>query len=62
MSDEAKKLITGAREHKTGKIDNVQFTHNSPYGEQYTTIDGERFMTWFDSRKHAVRTGVSHRH
>ena len=41
-----------------GKVDAVDFTNNSPFGNQYTTIDGVRYMTWWDAREVPVRQGT----
>ena len=32
-----------------GTVDDIRLTHGG-FGEQYTTIDGERYVTYFDFR------------
>lgn len=44
-------------EPSTGTVEKVEFTHGSA-GNQWTTIDGVRFATWWDMRTHAVREGA----
>jgi len=41
----------------TGTIEKIEYTHNSPFGEQHTTIDGVTYWTWFDLREISVRAG-----
>jgi hypothetical protein len=40
-----------------GTVDKVAFTQGG-LGNQWTTIDGRKFMTWWDIRKHAVKKGA----
>lgn len=39
-----------------GKVTDVQFTLGG-LGNQFTTIDGRRYWTWWDVRSHPVRVG-----
>lgn len=43
---------------KTGKVDRVEFTQNS-LGNQWTTIDGKRYMTWWDIRTLPIKAGAT---
>jgi hypothetical protein len=40
-----------------GRVDNVEFTFGS-FGHQWTTIDGRRFITWWDWNELNIRPGV----
>jgi hypothetical protein len=44
-------------EFKVGKVDNVEFTHGGA-GNQWTTIDGVRYATFWDLRVLNVQTGM----
>ena len=41
-----------------GRVESIEYTLNSPFGNQWTTIDGNRYMTWWDAATLPVRTGV----
>ena len=40
----------------SGKVTDIRFTMNG-LGNQYTTIDGIAFATWFDAQELPVRIG-----
>ena len=40
---------------KIGKVTDIQFTLPGGLGNQYTTIDGVVYATWFDARETPVR-------
>jgi hypothetical protein len=40
---------------KIGKVTDIQFTSPGGLGNQYTTIDGIVYATWFDLRTTPVR-------
>lgn len=41
----------------TGTVDRIEFT-NGGLGNQYTTIDGTRYMTWWDAQELPIRVGA----
>lgn len=41
---------------KTGRVDNVEYTHDGA-GNQWTTIDGARYATFWDIRTRDWRVG-----
>lgn len=50
-------MIEVSEETKTGKVENIEFTRGG-FGNQWTTIDGVRYATWWDYRELAMRVGV----
>lgn len=41
----------------TGTVEKVEFTEGSA-GNQWTTIDGKRYATWWDAREFGVKPGA----
>lgn len=40
-----------------GKVEAIRFTQGSPFGEQWTTIDGYEYATWWDIRTKDWKVG-----
>lgn len=44
-------------EIKVGTVEKIEYTTGS-FGNQFTTIDGHRYWTWWDIRSTPVRLGA----
>lgn len=45
-----------------GKVEKIKFTVGSPFGNQFTTINGVKYMTWWDIRQFNLKEGVTVEH